>query len=217
MAISSRIGDTRAATELRAPPVSGGYDLVAIAASAGGVEAIGTLLSGLPPDFPLPIAIVQHRTGNPPNLLATVLARRTTLSVKTAEQGEVMHPGTVYLAPPDLHLTVRPDRSAALVAGAPIRHVRSSANPLFESAARALGGRVIAVVLTGGDRDATDGVQSVKQGGGVVLAQDERTSQVFSMPRSAIQTGCVDLVLPLEDIAPTLIRLVANARAATGD
>jgi two-component system, chemotaxis family, protein-glutamate methylesterase/glutaminase len=200
--------------EVHTPAVAGRYDLVAIAASAGGIEAIGTVLNALPSDFPVPIAIVQHRTANPPNLLARVLARRTTLAVKTAEQNEVMRPGTVYLAPPDLHLTVRSDRSASLINGGKIRHVLSSANPLFSSAAEALGGRVIAVVLTGGNRDATDGVQSVRMGGGVVLAQDEATSEHFAMPRSAIATGCVDRVLPLGDIAPTLIGLVTGRDAA---
>ncbi len=109
---------------------------------------------------------------------------------------------------------MRSDRSAELVDGGRIRHVLSSANPLFSSAAEALGGRVIAVVLTGGDRDATDGVQSVRMGGGVVLAQDEATSANFSMPRSAIETGCVDQVLPLAAIAPTLIALVMGHEAA---
>jgi two-component system chemotaxis response regulator CheB len=199
--------------EIRAPLAVGRYDLVAIAASAGGVEAISTLLAALPADFPIPIAIVQHRTTQPPNLQAKVLGRHSRLAVKIAEQDELMRAGTVYLAPPDLHLTVRADRSVNLGDGHRIRHVLSSANPLFSSAAETLGGRVIAVVLTGGDRDATDGVQSVRACGGVVLAQDEATSAHFAMPRSAIETGCVDIVLPLADIAPTLVELVTGGAA----
>ena len=181
--------------------------MVVIAASAGGVQALQKLLSALPPDFPLPIAVVQHRTGNPPNLLARVLGRHTALTVKTAEQGEALAAGTVYLAPPRQHLIVRADESLALFDGHKIRHVHSSANPLFASAARVYGERVIAVVLTGGDRDATDGVQSVKQRGGIVLAQDEATSMVFAMPQSAIETGAVRAVLPLGEIAPEILRL----------
>lgn len=193
--------------EVLAPHSCGAYDLVAMAASAGGVQALQAILSALPADFPIPIAIVQHRSSIKPNLLSQVLGRQTRLSVKSAEEGELMRPGTVYIAPPDHHLTVGRDRSVRLIEGRKIRHVRSSANPLFASAAESLGGRVIAVVLTGGDRDATDGVQSVRAAGGVVLAQDEETSQLFAMPRSAIETGCVDSILPLPEIAPALIRL----------
>jgi two-component system chemotaxis response regulator CheB len=183
------------------------YALVVMAASAGGIQALQKVLSGLPPDFPLPIAIVQHRTGNPPNLLARVLGRHTPLKVKTAEEDEIMMPGTVYLAPPHQHLIVRRDEKLALVDGRKVRHVRSSANPLFASAAQVYGEGVIAVVLTGGDRDATDGVQTVHHRGGIVIAQDEASSQIFGMPHSAIETGAVSSVLPLPQIARELERL----------
>ena len=179
-----------------------------MAASAGGVQALQRVLSGLPPDFPLPVAIVQHRTGNPPNLLARVLGRHTPLAVKTAQQGEIMVPGTVYLAPPREHLVIRSDETLALVDGhRKIRHVFSSANPLFASAAQVYGDGVIAVVLTGADSDATDGVQSVRQRGGIVIAQDRATSHVFGMPHAAISTGAVNAVLPLPEIARELERL----------
>jgi two-component system chemotaxis response regulator CheB len=183
------------------------FSLVVVAASAGGVQALQRLLGGLPPDFPLPVVVVQHRTGTKPNLLAHVLDRHTALKVKNAEAGELPSAGTVYLAPPGEHLVVQRDRTLALFDGHKIRHVRSSANPLFASAAQVVGEGAIAVVLTGGDRDATDGVQTVKRCGGVVIAQDQASSAVFGMPRSAIETGCVDAVLPLADIAPELVRL----------
>ena len=182
------------------------HAVVVMAASAGGIQALQKVLCGLPRDFSLPIAIVQHRTGNPPNLLARVLGRHTALTVKNAEDGERMSAGTVYLAPPREHLVIRPDESLALIDGRKIRHLRSSANPLFASAAQVYGDGVIAVVLTGGDRDATDGVQTVRQHGGIVLAQDEATSAIFGMPRSAIQTGAVHAILPLPEIAPELLR-----------
>jgi two-component system chemotaxis response regulator CheB len=189
------------------------YGLVAVAASTGGVKALETMLAALPPDFPLPVAIVQHRSTSKPNLLARVLSRHTPLPVKVAEQGETLRAGTVYLAPPDLHFSVGAGLGVVLGDGRPIRHVRSSANPLFESAASALGPRLIAVVLTGYDRDATDGVQAVKQAGGTVIAQDEASSQVFDMPRSAIATGCVDRVLPLAEIGPALLALARRPSA----
>ena len=187
------------------------FDLVVVAASAGGVEALGTLLSGLPADFPVPIAIVQHRAATGPNYLPEVLGRRTKLTVKTVDPLEQMRGGTVYLAPPDRHLTVGRGCRAYLTDGHRIRHVLSSANPLFESAADALGGRVIAVVLTGYDSDGTDGVQAVASHGGVVIAQDRATSIQFGMPASAIATGSVSQVLPLTEIAEALKRLVGAA------
>jgi two-component system chemotaxis response regulator CheB len=188
------------------------YNLVVMAASAGGVKAFESLLSRLPQEFPLPIAIVQHRSTRDPNLLARVLSRHTPLRVKVAAEGERLEAGTVYLAPPNAHLTVDPNLRVGLKDGVKIRHVLSSANPLFESAAQALPGRVIAVVLTGYDRDATDGVQAVKLSGGIVIAQDEATSESFGMPSSAIATGCVDRVLPLPEIGPALVAL-ARAEA----
>jgi len=201
------------AVRLRGAPVPlrhAPYDLVAMVASAGGVKALEAILSALPEDFPVPVALVQHRTTRDPNPLARVLSRHTALTVKMAKDGEMLLPATVYLANPGLHLVVQPDHTLGLRDGRRIRHVLSSGNPLFESAAAALGRRVIAVVLTGYDSDGTDGVQAVKRAGGVVLAQDEATSQAFGMPRSAIETGCVDQVLPLESIGPELVRLVAE-------
>jgi two-component system chemotaxis response regulator CheB len=94
--------------------------------------------------------------------------------------------------------------------GSRIRFVRSSANPLFSSAAHAFGERLIAIALTGGDRDATDGVQSVHGAGGMVIAQNRATSEDFAMPKSAIDTGCVDRVMPLEEIGRALVDLVSS-------
>jgi two-component system, chemotaxis family, protein-glutamate methylesterase/glutaminase len=105
-------------------------------------------------------------------------------------------------------LTLTDAGTFSYVDGQRINHVLSSANPLFISSAAALGTRAIAVVLTGFGSDGTDGVQSIKAGGGIVIAQDERTSEAFGMPGAAIKTGAVDYVLPLEEIAPTLVRLV---------
>ncbi|HEU4353625.1 MAG TPA: chemotaxis protein CheB [Burkholderiales bacterium] len=182
------------------------YELVVIAASAGGVQVLQHLLSGLPHEFPLPILVVLHRSTTMPNLLPRVLGRHTALKVKTANEGEAMTAGTLYLAPPHEHLVARSDQSLALTDGRKIRHVRSSANPLFASAAQVFGKGVIAEVLTGGDRDATDGVQTVKRHGGMVIAQDKASSELFGM-HSAIETGCVDAILPLSQMAPELLRL----------
>jgi len=183
------------------------YDLIVIAASAGGVEALREVPSRLPHGFPVPIVVVQHRTSA--SVLHEVLARQSALPVKLAEHAEKIRPGIVYLAPPDSHVVVH-DGRFALRDGRKIRHVRSSANPLFSSAADTFANRVIGVVLTGVGRDATDGVQSIHAAGGIVIAQNQATSLFHGMAHSAIATGCVDRVLPIEQIAPALIELVAG-------
>ena len=186
------------------------YDLVVIAASVGGIQALREILSHLPADYPIPIAIVQHRTSQSPDRLPHVLSRWTRLPVARALEGEHINPGRVYLAPPSTHLIIQPDRSFGFVDGRKIHHVRSSADPLMMSAAAHLGPRVLAIVLTGGDADAREGVKAVKAAGGTVIAQDEASSQCFGMPGAAIRTGVVDYILPLPEIGPMLLRLACQ-------
>jgi two-component system chemotaxis response regulator CheB len=187
--------------------------VVLLAASAGGVPALLEIVAGLPAGFPAAVIVVCHRTARTPSLLRELLARRTVLTVREVSQGDTIEAGTIYVAPPDLHVLVQPDRTLALTDGRLIRYVRSSANPLFESAGRVFRDRVVAVVLTGWGMDATDGVQAVASHGGIVIAQDPASAQVPGMPTSAIQTGCVQLVVPLPAIATTVVGLV-GARAA---
>jgi len=186
------------------------YQLVAIATSAGGLTALANLLSRLPREFPVPLAVVQHMDPRHESLLAGILARRTTLLVKQAEQREAMLAGVVYVAPPDQHLLVGGGRLVTLTHSAPVHHSRPSADVLFESASRVLGSQVIAVVLTGAGSDGAAGVSAVKNEGGVVIAQDEASSAFFGMPHAAIATGIVDFVLPLDEIADKLIELTKN-------
>lgn len=187
------------------------YDLIAMTASAGGISALGHVLSALPADFDVPIVVVQHHTPGRTPGLAQVLSRLSKRPVRIAEEGQPIRRHMVYLAPGAAHLLVRPDRSFELMDGRRIAHVRSSAESLFTSAADAFGPRMIAVVLTGLGRNGAEGVRRVKQLGGTVIAQDEATSRYFSMPKAAIATGAVDSVLPLGAIAPALIHLTAKA------
>jgi len=194
-------------------PAAAAPELIVIAASAGGLDAVGSVLSHLPANFPVPLAVVVHR--GEASVMAEILGRRCPFRVKDAEEGESLQPGIVYLAPPRRHLIVRSDRTFHLMDGRTIRHVYSSANPLFESSARALSGRVIAVVLTGSGTDATDGVQTIKGMGGTVIAQDPACSAFAGMPRAAIRTGTVDRVLALKDIPTTLVQLVTGKPLAS--
>jgi two-component system, chemotaxis family, protein-glutamate methylesterase/glutaminase len=193
-------------------PVPG---LVVLAASAGGLEPIATILAALPEGYPLPIAVILHRSPSVPSVLAAILRRRTRLTVRDVQEGDALRAGTVYVAPPARHLVVNADRTLGTMDGARRRGVLSSANPLLESAAAALRGGVIAVVLSGSGMDATDGVQSVKRHGGIVLVQDRESAAFFGMPGAAIATGVVDGILPLEEIAPTLVRLAQSTIAGS--
>ena len=196
-----------------ATAVAGRFDVVAIAASAGGLNALSTLLSGLPGDLPVAIVVVQHLDRGHRSLLAEILGRRTALHVEQAQMGAALRFGVVYVAPPDEHLLVNPDGRIVLTHSELVHFVRPSADLLFESVAGSYGRTAIAVVLTGTGSDGSLGVKAMKKKGGTVIAQDEATSEYFGMPGAAIETGCVDYVLPLPDIAAMIVRLVMGACA----
>jgi len=190
--------------------------IIVVAASAGGLDALSRILSELPPTFPAPLAIVQHRAMSSAHLLAELLRQRTKLTVKDAEAGDELRPGVVYIAPPGIHLVVDAGQRLALVDGVKVKHARPSGDVLFASAAEAFGPRVIALVLTGGDGDGSGGVSVVKEHGGTVISQDEASARDPSMPKAAIATGEVDYVVPLGCIASTLERLAGSGEAEAG-
>jgi two-component system chemotaxis response regulator CheB len=190
--------------------------LVVVAASAGGISALKALLAALPVVLPAALAIVLHRTAAMPNLIAAILGHASRWPIKPARDGELPAAGVVYVAPPDAYLTVTPERTFRLVDDRRVRHVLSSADPLFETAAAAFGERLIAIVLTGGDHDGAGGVQAVARAGGAIIAQDPASAEHPSMPRSAIATGAVDAVLPLERIAAEVARCAAGWRLPRG-
>jgi len=138
-----------------------------------------------------------------------VVGRQSRLPVVHAEDGDRLQAGHAYMAPPDRHLLVRRNGEITLTDTELVNFVRPSADLLFESVAAAYGPRAIAVVLTGSGHDGALGVTAIKQRGGTVVAQDEATSEFFGMPSAAIKTGVVDFVLPLDEIAPKLVTLLA--------
>lgn len=184
------------------------FDIVALAASAGGLTAISQVLSGLPADFPATIVVVQHLDPRHRSLMADILSRRTSLKVKQAEEGDLLEPSTVYIARPNRHLLVNPDGSLSLTQSELVHFVRPSADLLFESVGASYKERSVAVVLSGTGNDGSMGVQAIKKMGGTVIAQDEKTSEFFGMPGAAIKTGSVDFVLSLDEIPSALLSLV---------
>jgi len=205
-----------AAAAAPARPASGGFPVIAMAASVGGLKALSVILSGLPANFPAAIAIVMHLSPDHKSILAEILNRRTALLVREAHTGDVLCPACVFVAPPNHHLFVAPGGGLKLSSAEAkkIHHARPSAEPLFVSVAKVYHKAAIAVVLTGGDGDGSFGVQVIKDHGGQVIAQDRPTSQDFSMPETSIKTGDVDFILPLDEIAPKLIGLVGTGRPA---
>uniref|UniRef100_A0AAU2VDC7 protein-glutamate methylesterase n=1 Tax=Streptomyces sp. NBC_00003 TaxID=2903608 RepID=A0AAU2VDC7_9ACTN len=192
----------------QAPPDH--YAIVAVASSAGGIQALSMLLGGLGPVLPVPVLLVQHLDPRHRTVLADVLSRRTDLPVKLAEEGELAQAGTVYIAPPDRHLLVGRDGILTLTSTELVHFVRPSADLLFESVAGAYGARAIACVLTGTGSDGAMGVDAVKSRGGTVIAQDPVTAEFKGMPQAAVDTGAVDFVLPLAEISGVIRGLVEN-------
>lgn len=188
------------------------YDIVALAASAGGITALSRVLGELPVDFPVPVMVVQHLDPRHKTVIAAVLGRRTELRVKLAESEEHVQPGIVYVAPPNRHLLVDAAGVLTLSNSELVHFVRPSADLLFESVAGAFGSRAVACVLTGTGRDGAMGVTAVKSRGGTVIVQDPASAEFTGMPDAAVATGQIDFVLPLDEIA-TVIRGLIEVEA----
>jgi two-component system chemotaxis response regulator CheB len=188
------------------------FEIVGMAASAGGLTALSYVLGRLPEDFAAPVAVVQHLDPRHRSLMAEILGKRTTLEVRQAREGDALRAGWVYIAPPDHHLLINRDGTLSLSRSELVHFVRPSADLLFDSMAASYGRRAIAVVLTGSGSDGEMGVRAVKEKGGTVIAQSENSAEYFGMPGAAIATKSVDFVLALEEIAPALITLVMGEK-----
>jgi len=182
---------------------------VVIAASTGGPMALCQLFSALPADFPVPILLIQHNTSGFDKGFVQWLDGYSQLEVKIAEEGVIPAKGSVYVAPTEKHLVVG-DSGTAFNNDAPVCNQKPSADVLFMSAAKHYGNSLISVVLTGMGNDGAEGTRFVKSAGGITIAQDETTSMIFGMPQATIATGCVDMTLPLNDIAQKLKELTTG-------
>lgn len=186
---------------------------IAIGASTGGPAALERIFKDLPGDFPIPILVVQHIAAGFASGLADWLSASSSLRVKVAQPGDALRPRTVFIAPDDRQLGVAADGNLEVTPGAAVNGLRPSATHLFASVARAFGPGVVAVILTGMGRDGVEGLRALKAAGGYVIAQDESSSVVYGMPREAVVAGVVDLVVPVEEVAPRLLELAAGQSA----
>ena len=182
-------------------------DIIVIGSSAGGVEALSRLCAALPADLPATVFVAQHLSPAAKSMLPEVLTRAGPLPATSPTDGETFERGRIYVARPDRHLLIRPRRM--LVRRGPVENrTRPAVNALFRSAARAYGGRVIGVVLTGLLDDGTDGLIAIKAAGGLSIVQDPAEAEWPSMPKNAVKRDHVDHVVRLDDLGPLLARLV---------
>ncbi len=206
-------------TGIRSPasPPPARIDVVAVAASTGGPNALTDVLGALPADLPVPVVVVQHMPPTFTRLLADRLNARGPLRVQEGRAGEHLAPGCVWIAPGDFHMSTVGDGGQVRLLvhqGVPENSCRPAADVLFRSVARSFGANVLAVVLTGMGQDGLRGCEVVKEAGGQVIVQDEETSVVWGMPGFVSRAGLADKVLPLPQVA---LEIVRRARAVRGD
>jgi two-component system chemotaxis response regulator CheB len=185
-------------------------NIVVLGASVGGIEALRTIVGGLPKDFAASVFVVMHLAPYSPGILAEILDRAGALSAANVVDGERIQPGHIYVAPPDRHLIIEPNR-VRLTRGPKENRFRPAIDPLFRSAAQVYGPRVIGVVLTGYLDDGTAGLWAIKRLGGTAIVQDPFDALAPSMPHSALSQVNVDYCVPVAEIAPLLVRLTSTA------
>jgi two-component system, chemotaxis family, protein-glutamate methylesterase/glutaminase len=184
--------------------LAGRIDAIVIGTSAGGVDALLTLLPGLSADFPLPIFIVLHLPRDRPSLLSAIFASKCKVPVCEAQDKEPVRPGTIYFAPPDYHLLIDEGPQLALSADELVNFSRPSIDVLFESAADLYGARLLGIILTGANDDGAEGLAAVRNAGGITIVQHPRSAQVKQMVVCALNRNPASHVMELEEISALL-------------
>lgn len=182
-------------------------DAIAIGASAGGIEAIGTLLQALPSPFVPAILVVLHVPPDRPSAVPQLFGVKCRLPVREALDKEPIEPGTVYIAPPDYHMLVEPECLLSLSKDAPVAFSRPSIDVTFESAAHAYRDRLLGIVLTGANSDGASGLATIRREGGRAWVQRPEEALANAMPAAAIEQAGADLILSLADMAQRLAHL----------
>ena len=183
------------------------HHVITIGTSAGGIQALKTIVQELPSDFPASIHIVQHLSSEAPSNLTAVLAKASRLPIAFAKNGESIKSGCIYLAPPDVHLLLELGR-IKVIRGPRENRMRPAIDPLFRTAAVAYRSYATGIILTGMLDDGTAGLQAIKACGGMAIVQDPEDAEYRSMPCSAIANVKVDRVVRLKDIPRILLERV---------
>lgn len=200
----------------RSSPVStvaARFDVIAVGASWGGVDALGKIVHQLPETLAVAMVVVQHQHAYSGNALQRILSRRTGLPVFDVDDKEEIRPGGIYIAPANYHLLIENDGSFSLSLEAPVNFSRPSIDVTFNSLAERYQRRCIGVLLTGANDDGVDGLRNIKRHGGVTIAQDPATAEVPVMPEAAISAGVVDHVIGLTEMVPFLMQLLRDGKA----
>jgi two-component system chemotaxis response regulator CheB len=187
------------------------FRAVAVGISTGGPQALRTVLSGLPSDFPAGVLIVQHMSPGFIDGMVRWLETASSLDIRVPVDGQVLDPGTVFIAPDRCHLEIARGRAVRLrgTSGDEAAHV-PSIDVMMASVAETFGRDAIGVIMTGMGRDGVEGLRAIRRAGGVTIAQDEETSAVYGMNRAAVEAGVVDRVVPLERIAAEIVGIVTG-------
>ena len=180
---------------------------VVIGASAGGVDALLQVLTGLPKGYKLPVVVVLHLPEDRQSLLSEVFGHRMAIPVREATDKQPLDEGTLYFAPAGYHLLLESDCSFSLSCDAPEFFSRPSINVLLESAADALGDGTCGILLTGANEDGARGMARIGAAGGLTVVQDPQEAQCPDMPRAALALRPPDYVLPLKDIHTLIANL----------
>src|SRR4051794_8041823 len=188
-------------------------DIIVIGASAGGIQALIELCRGLPEDLPAAVFVVVHTSPTSPGVLPAMLDRAGPFQAAHAEEGETIEHGRIYVAVPDAHLLLGPDR-VHLTRGPKENGFRPAVDPLFRTAARWYGPRVIGVILSGGLDDGVEGLALIKKNGGIAIAQDPLEAAFPSMPEAAIEKCEVDHVARVSQIPAVLAELTREEVAS---
>ena len=186
-------------------------EAVVIGASAGGVTALLTLLTGLPETFRLPIVAVLHLPDDRDSLLVEIFQHRLPIAVREAADKERIAPATLYFAGPGYHLSVEMDRTFSLSCEAPVHYSRPSIDVLMASAADAYGASLAGILLTGANFDGAAGLAKIRQHGGLTVVQDPAEAEVATMPEAAIRKLRPNLILTLDGIRSLLLKLDRNS------
>jgi two-component system chemotaxis response regulator CheB len=185
------------------------YEAIVMGMSAGGIEALKLILPALPPSFPLPIMIAQHRDEHSGSFLSEYLNDKSGIQVSEAEDKEPLCAGRAYLAPAGYHLLIESDRCLSLSVDPRVNHACPSIDVLFESAADAFGKSLIGIVLTGANADGAQGLKAIKARGGLAIVQNPEEAKSSAMPRAALKAASPDYIVELTRIVPLLMELSA--------
>ena len=183
------------------------YEAIVIGVSAGGIMTLNTILRHLPSDFALSIIIVQHQHPHSDAFIAEFLDNRCSLTVKQADEKEIIMPGKIYIAPPNYHLMIEEDRTFSLTIDKRVHYARPSIDILFETAADVFNEKLVGIILTGANDDGSRGLKKIKESGGLTIVQDPDTAEIDTMPKAAIASTKIDYILPLEKIGPFICTL----------